>query len=201
MMQSATISNKVVPPTTEKLYHTARVSPWFPSVVTHKPFHYKSLSPMKANIGITPENLQNVATELNKILSDEVVLYIKTRNYHWNVEGESFMEMHKFYQSQYEELDEIMDDVAERIRFIGHYSEARLVDYLKLTHLSEPQYTTDRKEQLRNLLMDHEAVIMNLRGLITTLGEKYNDLGSADFVTGLMEKHEKMAWMIRSYLK
>jgi starvation-inducible DNA-binding protein len=156
---------------------------------------------MKANIGITQKNLQEVALELNKALADEVVLYIKTRNYHWNVEGDSFMEMHKFYESQYEQIDVFMDDVAERIRFIGHYSEARLTDYLKLTHLSEPQYTTSRKEQLNNLLIDHEAIIMNLRGLITTLGEKYKDLGSADFVTGLMEKHEKMAWMIRSYLK
>jgi starvation-inducible DNA-binding protein len=156
---------------------------------------------MKATIGITPENSQKVALELNKILADEVILYIKTRNYHWNVEGESFMEMHKFYESQYEELDEVMDDVAERIRSIGHYSEARLVDYLKITHLSEPQYTTDLKDQLRNLLIDHEAVIMNIRGLVATFNDDYKDFGSGDFITGLMKKHEKMAWMIRSYLK
>lgn len=156
---------------------------------------------MNTNIGITQKNLREVAAELNKALADEVVLYIKTRNYHWNVEGDSFMEMHKFYESQYEQIDVFMDEVAERIRFIGHYSEARLTDYLKLTHLSEPQYSSQRKEQLKNLLMDHEAIIMNLRGLIVLFGEKYKDAGSCDFVTGLMEKHEKMAWMLRAYLK
>lgn len=143
----------------------------------------------------------DVALELNKVLADEVVLYIKTRNYHWNVEGMNFSEMHKFYEAQYEQLDEYMDGIAERIRFIGHYSDARLADYLKLTHLSEPQYTTDQKEQLKNLLQDHEAFVVNLRGLITLFAEKYKDLGSSDFVTGLMEKHEKMAWMIRAHLK
>ena len=73
---------------------------------------------MNTNIGITPKNLQAVAAELCKLLADEFVLYTKTRNAHWNVEGPDFHSMHVFFESQYEQLDEVMDSVAERIRRI-----------------------------------------------------------------------------------
>jgi starvation-inducible DNA-binding protein len=156
---------------------------------------------MKANIGIPENNLREVAFELNKVLADEFILYAKTRNYHWNVEGSNFMEMHKFYESQFEQLDEIIDNVAERIRALGHYAEARLKDYIELTHLSEEEYTNMQSKQLGNLLQDHESIIENLRKLTMVFYDKYKDLGTTDFVTGLMEQHEKMAWFIRSYGK
>ena len=153
------------------------------------------------NIGIPENHSREVALQLNKILADEFVLYAKTRNYHWNVEGSNFMELHKFYESQYEQLDDIIDDVAERIRAIEHYAEARLTDYLQLTDLVEQEYTTKQSEQLQNLLNDHETIIKSLRNLIPLFSDTHKDLGTADFVTGLMEQHEKMAWFLRSYLK
>jgi starvation-inducible DNA-binding protein len=156
---------------------------------------------MKPNIGVTEKNLQAIALELNKVLADEFILYAKTRNYHWNVEGSNFIELHKFYESQFEQLDEIVDDVAERIRTIGHYAEARLKDYVQLTHLEEQEYTNKQSEQMKNLLEDHESIIQNLRKLVTLFADKYKDFGSSDFLTGLMERHEKMAWFIRSYIK
>lgn len=156
---------------------------------------------MKANIGISEEHLKQVALALNKVLADLTVLYTKTRNYHWNVEGDNFMEMHKFYEEQYNELAETIDEVAERIRMLGHFAEGRLADYLKLTSLLEQEYTNDQQQQLNNLLGDHETVIRSLRNLIDELEEKYKDKGTADFITGLLRQHEKMAWMIRAYLK
>lgn len=156
---------------------------------------------MKPNIGIPENNLQVVSLEMNKLLADEFILYAKTRNYHWNAEGNNFMEMHKFFETQYEQLAEIMDDVAERIRSLGHYAEARLKDYVKLSHLEEQEYTNKQSEQLQNLLNDHETIIQNLRKLIIEFSEKQKDLGTSDFVTGLMEQHEKMAWFIRAYIK
>jgi len=155
---------------------------------------------MKANIGIQKNHLQAVALELNKGLSDEFILYTKTRNYHWNVEGSNFMQMHNFYESQSDILDKIIDDVAERVRALGHYSEGRLKDFISLTQLDEPAYTNKQDEQLKNLLDDHEAIIRNLRKLITLFADEYKDVGTSDFVTGIMEQHEKMAWFIRAYL-
>lgn len=154
---------------------------------------------MKPDIGINEDHLQSVAFELNKLLSDEVVLYIQTRNYHWNIEGLNFNEMHLFFEKQFAELDEIMDAVAERIRMIGHYTEARLSDYLKLTHLTEQPYSNDQHVQLKNLLASHETIIRHLRKLITVFNDEYKDIGSSDFVNQLLGRHEKMAWMIRAY--
>ena len=70
---------------------------------------------MNTSIGISPKNLQAVAAELSKLLADEYVLYTKTRNAHWNVVGADFHSMHIFFEQQYEQLDETMDSVAERI--------------------------------------------------------------------------------------
>jgi starvation-inducible DNA-binding protein len=156
---------------------------------------------MNTNIGISDVNTKAVALELNKLLANEFVLYTKTRNYHWNIEGPSFLEIHKFFESQFGQLDEIIDSVAERVRSIGHYTEGRLVDYLKLTSLLENSNVTDQKMQLKNLLDDHETIIRELRVLITKFADEYKDIGSSDFVTGLLGEHEKMAWFIRSYVK
>jgi starvation-inducible DNA-binding protein len=155
---------------------------------------------MKPNLGIPETHLQAVSIELNKLLSDEVVLYIKTRNYHWNIEGPNFNELHIFYEKQFEQIDAIMDEIAERIRTIGHYTEARLADYLKLTNLIEPQYTNFQNDQLKHLLASHETIINTLRRLIPLFADKHKDAGSSDFVTQLLGRHEKMAWMVRAYL-
>src|SRR5438552_4055453 len=154
---------------------------------------------MKANIGVTDRNTRTIAETLNRLLADEHVLYTKTRNYHWNYEGDNFMEMHKFYEGQYEELAEMIDEVAERIRMIGHHAEGRLKDFLKLTNLEEENYTTNQNEQVKNLTDDHEDIIRIVRKNIAT-AEKLKDAGTMDFLTKIMEQHEKMAWMLRSYL-
>ena len=156
---------------------------------------------MKANIGIKEEDLQEVTQILNTLLSDEYLLYTKTRNYHWNITGDNFIELHKLYEKQYEEIEQIIDLTAERIRYLGHNAEGRLKDFLKLTHIDEQEYTSDQQVQIRNLLQDHESIIIYIRKCIPTIDDKCNDAGTADFVTGVMEQHEKIAWFLRSYIK
>jgi len=156
---------------------------------------------MKVNIGITEKNRQAVAIALNQLLADEHILYNKTRNYHWSIEGPSFMEFHKLYEAQYEILAESIDQVAERIRTLGHFAEGRLKEIIKLATLDEPEVPTEQEKQIQNLETDHETMIMKLRKLIKDFDEKYKDIGSSDFATGLLKEHEKMAWMLRSYLR
>lgn len=156
---------------------------------------------MKVNIGISEQNRQAVALELNKLLADEHVLYNKTRNYHWSIEGPSFMEFHKLYEQQYTDLAETIDQIAERIRTIGHFAEGRLKELINLATLGEPEAPTDQASQIANLEGDHEILIQRLRKLIVQFDEDFKDIGSADFVTGLLKQHEKMAWMLRSYLR
>lgn len=156
---------------------------------------------MKANIGISEKNSTAVALLLNKLLANEFVLYTKLRNYHWNIECASFMEMHKLYESQYSEVEEAIDEVAERVRKIGHYAEGRLKDFVELADLEEQEYTDDQMQQIKNLVDDHETLIRNIRGNINKVENTFKDAGTADFLTGLLQKHETMAWMLRSYLK
>jgi starvation-inducible DNA-binding protein len=156
---------------------------------------------MKANIGISAANTKAVALILNKLLANEFVLYAKTRNYHWNIESPSFMEMHKFYEAQYTTLATIIDETAERVRKIGHYAEGRLKDFIKLADLEEEEYTDDQVTQIKNLLDDHETLIRTIRNNIDQVDEKHKDAGTADFLTGVLKEHETMAWMLRAYLK
>ncbi len=156
---------------------------------------------MKANIGIKDSNRQAVADELSKILADEYVLYTKTRNAHWNVEDIDFYDKHKFFESQYEQLDEFIDQVAERIRMLGHYTPATLQSFLELTSLTEAsREKNDSKGFIKELVADHESIIIKLRENINSFADKFQDLGTSDFITGLMEEHEKMAWFLRSHL-
>jgi starvation-inducible DNA-binding protein len=157
---------------------------------------------MKTEIGITEANRQSVATELSKVLADETVLYIKTKNAHWNIEGADFYDKHKFFETQFGQLDEVIDSVAERIRTIGHYAPATLQSYLSLTHLSEAtRAANDSEGFITELLEDHENLIIILREHIKSFTEDFHDAGTSDFITGLMETHEKMAWFLRAHLK
>ena len=154
-----------------------------------------------ANIGMTEAQKQASADILQKMLANQYVLYTKTRNYHWNVEGPQFLQMHEFYERLYTELEEGFDEVAERIRQLGHYSEGRLKDFLSITDLLEQDYPVHQKEQITNLLNDHETIIRLLRNDVNKLTDEIKDSGNADFVTGMMEKHEQWAWFLRSYLR
>lgn len=157
---------------------------------------------MKAKIGLTEKNADAVAAELAKLLADEFVLYTKTRNAHWNVTGDNFHAMHIFFEKQYTKLEDLIDSVAERMRKIGHYAPATLKEYLELTHLTEySDRTNDGLGYMKDLLSDHESIIDFLRGNVAPFADKYKDYGTSDFITGLMETHEEMAWMIRSYFR
>ncbi|GEP51076.1 DNA starvation/stationary phase protection protein [Flavobacterium noncentrifugens] len=157
---------------------------------------------MKTAIGITDAHRQAVADVLSKILADETVLYIKTKNAHWNIEGADFYDKHKFFEAQFGQLDELIDNVAERIRSIGHYAPATMKSYLSLTQLTEVTgQRNDSKGFITELLEDHQSIITALREHIKSFANDFHDAGSSDFATGLMETHEKMAWFLRAHLK
>jgi len=156
---------------------------------------------MEPNIGLSSENAKNIVNILNKLLADEYTLYTKTRNYHWNVKGMQFNDLHKFFEGQYGEIDGIIDEVAERSRSLGGKSVATLAEFSTNTRIKEhPDTYPEAKTMLSNLLVDHETIIQELRNELE-LCVKLGDAGTADFLTGLMEQHEKMAWMLRSFLE
>ncbi len=157
---------------------------------------------MKPKIGISEKNLNHSTTLLSNILADEMILYIKTRKFHWNVSGESFMELHKLFQAQYSELEETIDLIAERINKLGANTIGTMNEFVSLTRLKEsPATYPSQKDMMKELLTDHERVIIELRKDITELVEKSKDAGTIDFLTGIMEQHESTSWILRRYLK
>jgi starvation-inducible DNA-binding protein len=156
---------------------------------------------MKPQIGISEKNLDRVVELLSTDLANEMLLYMKTRKAHWNVNGESFMELHKLFENHYKQLEESIDEIAERIGKLGAKTIGTLQEYAKLTVIKEaPGKYLSSKEILKELLKDHETIIIQLRKDIADCADKYNDAGTADFITGLMEQHETIAWILRRYL-
>ena len=156
---------------------------------------------MKTNIGISPKNLTHIVSALTIVLSDEMILYTKTRKAHWNVTGESFMELHKLFEAQYKQTEEDIDGVAERINKLRTKTIGTMNEFLKHGTLKEaPGKYHSSKDTLHELLKDHETVIRSLRKHVEDCSEKYKDAGTTDFLTGLMETHETTAWILRRYL-
>jgi starvation-inducible DNA-binding protein len=153
------------------------------------------------NVGLERKSLEGIAGTLNRLLADEHVLYIKTRNYHWNVTGPRFHSLHDFFEKQYDQLAELIDEVAENVRQFGGTAAGTMQEYTRLSKLQEePGTVPDEDGMLHNLLVDHEYVIRQLREDIEKADEEFGAADAADFLTAVLEAHNKMAWMIRSHL-
>lgn len=157
---------------------------------------------MKINIGVQEEHLQEITIRLSKLLADEFVLYTKTRNAHWNLEGDGFHGLHVFFEEQFNQLDENIDNVAERIRILGHFAPGSLKRFLELTHLDEIDFNDNSGLALiTGLLKAHISIIFFLRENIDLFAADYKDSASSDLLTELLAAHEKMAWMLKAHLK
>jgi starvation-inducible DNA-binding protein len=155
---------------------------------------------MKPEIGISEKHLHKNVSILSVLLADEMVLYIKTRKFHWNVSGESFMELHKLFESQYSELEETIDAVAERINKLGGKTIGTMKESTELTRLKEnPDKYPNQKDMMKELLKDHDSLIVELRKDIEE-SDNNKDAGTTDFLTGIMQEHETTAWILRRYL-
>ena len=156
---------------------------------------------MKAKIGLSDAQSRGLAGILKTILADEYVLSTKTRNYHWNVTGPHFNDLHKVFEAQYGMIDGQIDEIAENIRYLGEKAPATLTEFLALARLKEaPAESPDAQTMLANLLADHEALIRSLRSDIDDAQAKFGSAEVADFLTGLLEEHSKLAWMLRATL-
>lgn len=138
---------------------------------------------------------------LKQLLADETILYLKARNAHWNVEGRDFQTIHLYFETLYNELQLVIDEVAEKIRTKDVYAPATMSEYLQFTHLSEnPIINHDSLSYIKDLLNDYEIIIGFLNQSILEI-EDLNDVSTSDYLVGLLEQHQKTAWMLRSHLK
>lgn len=156
---------------------------------------------MTTNIGLTSDQLKGSVAILNQLLADEFALYVKARKYHWNVTGMQFHDLHKFFESIYEDLDVIVDDIAERTRALGSFAPGTLTEFCAATKIKEnPGKVPAHTEMIKDLLEDHEQLIRETAVSIKKVDEELEDVGTADFLTGIMERQAKTAWMLRSMI-
>jgi len=154
---------------------------------------------MDVNIGISTEQRIEIAEGLSRLLADSYSLYLKTHNYHWNVEGPQFNTLHQMFETHYTELATAVDEIAERIRALGVKAPGSYSKYAALTSVDEGTGDEDASEMIRQLVIGQETVARTARSVIEVAGAA-NDEPTADLLTQRMQIHEKNAWMLRSML-
>ncbi len=153
---------------------------------------------MDTKLGIPQKEMKTSVKNLTVVLASEMVLYVKTRKFHWNVAGNSFMEMHKLFEAQYNELELIIDEVAERIGKLGEKAIGTMEEFNKHSVLKESTKYEERDAMVKELLADYQTLISKIREFIKEVDET-DDFGTADFLTGILLKHEAQAWILRRY--
>jgi starvation-inducible DNA-binding protein len=156
---------------------------------------------MKILIGLSDQDRKQSTDVLSILLADEMSMYVKTRKFHWNVAGESFMELHQLFQQQYTSLEATIDAIAERINQLGADTIGTMQEFVECSRLTEfAAVYPMQKEMLVELLNDYNELINYLRSDIVTISKDSEDVGTIDFLTGIIQQHEKTAWMLRRYL-
>ena len=152
---------------------------------------------MDINIGISAGDREKAANAVTKLLADTYTLYLKTHGYHWNVEGPHFQQLHVQFMEQYTEMWTAADDLAERIRALGHYAPSSYAGFAKISEIDEEDGQPDWQAMVRNLAKGHEQVAKTARDVLR-IAEEVGDDATADVVAPRVTLHEKTAWMLRA---
>ena len=152
------------------------------------------------DIGIPADQRANIAEGLGRVLADSTVLYAKTHGFHWNVTGPMFNTLHLMFMEQYTELLTALDEIAERIRALGHKAPFGVSIYSSLSTIPETEGVPAAMEMVRELVQGHEAVARTIR-VVFAMADEANDQPTADLLTQRLQIHEKTAWMLRSLLE
>ena len=155
---------------------------------------------MDIQTGLSDAQRKEIAQGLSHLLADSYTLYLKTHNYHWNVTGPQFQSLHEAFEQHYNELATAVDDLAERIRSLGHYAPGSYKAFAELTEIEEEEGHPDAETMVRNLVRSHETVVRSARKAFKP-AEDAGDESTCDLLTQRMQTHEKTAWMLRSILE
>ena len=152
------------------------------------------------DIGIPADRRAQIAQGLGRVLADSTVLYAKTHGFHWNVTGPMFNTLHLMFMEQYTELWNALDEIAERIRALGHMAPFGGSTYRDLSTIPETNGVPPAMAMVRELVEGHEAGARTIR-TVFELADGANDQPTADLLTQRLQIHEKTAWMLRSLLE
>lgn len=140
---------------------------------------------------------KKLGDSLKKSLADSFVLYFKTHSFHWNVTGPHFKSLHTLFEEQYTEIWTALDEMAERLRAIGHFAPNNTEEMLKIASLTPSGQTPDEQSMLQILAEDNRAIIKTFNETLK-IAEEAGDEGTVDLMVGRIRAHEKAAWMLES---
>ncbi len=149
------------------------------------------------DIGISPEHRKEIAQGLKHLLADSYTLYLQTHNFHWNVTGPQFRELHLLFEEHYTELAVAVDDIAERIRTLGVNAPGTYREFAELSSIDEVQGVPTAAAMVTTLTASHEQVVRTCREVLSK-AQAGDDESSAALISDRMRIHEKTAWMLRA---
>jgi starvation-inducible DNA-binding protein len=152
------------------------------------------------DIGISASHREKIVKGLSALLADSYTLYLMTHNFHWNVTGPQFNSLHAMFMAQYTEQWTALDQIAERIRALGHPAPGTYKEFVKLASIKEVEGVPKADDMVRHLVAAQEATARTARALFPVV-EAANDQPTADMLTQRLDVHEKTAWMLRSLLE
>jgi starvation-inducible DNA-binding protein len=140
-----------------------------------------------------------VVEALSHLLADNYTLYLKTQNFHWNVTGPHFLQLHTLFQTQYEELAAANDEIAERIRALGHKAPGSFAAFAKLASVKEEDGSPDWKKMLEALAADQDKICDSANKALKC-AEEVGDEPTIDMMIGRLSIHQKNKWMLQAHL-
>lgn len=152
------------------------------------------------NTGMSKEQTVKVAEGVSSVLADTYTLYLMTQNFHWNVSGPRFYELHQMFEDEYRELAGAVDEIAERIRALDAKAPGTFNEFLKMTSLSEPKSDIGANKMIEKLVEGHETIACKAREVIDIASDA-DDEATIDLLASRIKSHEKTTWMLRNLLQ
>ncbi len=149
------------------------------------------------DIGISQEDRTAIAQQLKKLLADSYSLYLQTHNFHWNVTGPMFNQLHLMFEGHYTELATAVDDIAERIRSLDVAAPGTYSEFARLSSIDEVAGVPSSADMIATLTKGHEQVVKTCRAALR-VAQEADDESSAALISDRMRIHEKTAWMLRA---
>ncbi len=149
------------------------------------------------DIGINKQDRQDIADGLKRLLADSYTLYLQTHNFHWNVTGPQFRDLHLMFEEHYTELAQAVDDIAERIRTLGVAAPGTYKSFAQLSSIEEVEGVPGAADMVVTLTHGHEQVVKTCREVLKK-AQDADDESTAALVGDRMRVHEKTAWMLRA---
>jgi starvation-inducible DNA-binding protein len=151
-------------------------------------------------LGLNQAENKTTVNQLNKLLADYQLYYQNLRNFHWNIKGENFFDLHNQFEALYQDAREKIDEIAERILTLQYRPLSSLSDYLTIGEVEEAGKVTEDRQMVLTILENHRILIKDMRETLAA-ADTSKDEGTTDLIGGFLSELEKKSWMFNAWVK